>query len=397
VTRLYLSPPSTGALEQSYILRALESNWLAPVGPDLEAFEQEMAREAGREHAIALSSGTAALHLALAVLGVSPDAEVIVPTLTFVAAANAVRYLGARPVFVDSEDSSWNIDPDLLELELERRDHDGTTPSAVVIVDIYGQCADYDRIVTSCRRRGIPIIEDAAESLGATYGGNPAGSFGDVAVFSFAGNKIVTTSAGGMAVTDDAELAARVRYLANQARAATAHYEHEELGFNYGMSNLLAALGRAQVATLAERVRRRGEINRRYRAALGDCHGVSFQPHAAWGNPNHWLTCLTIDPAATGATRDDVLGALARADIEARPTWKPMHRQPLYRGAPAVITGVADRLFDTGLCLPSGTDMSPAQQDRVIEITRSVVERRRLSEVAAGSQGAQSQRISRGR
>jgi dTDP-4-amino-4,6-dideoxygalactose transaminase len=377
VTRVYLSPPTTGALERDYMLRALDSNWVAPFGPDLEAFEREIAAESGREWGVALSSGTASLHLALAALGVGPDTDVLLPTLTFVAAANAVSYVGAQPVFVDSERSSWNMDPDALECELERRERDGTLPGAVIVVDLYGQCADYDRILFSCGRRDIPVVEDAAESLGATHRGQPAGSFGRVAVFSFAGNKIITTSTGGMLVTDDPEIADRVQYLANQARGSAAHYEHEELGFNYRLSNVLAALGRAQLATLDERLRRRAELNRRYRDELGGLDGLEFQPHATWGEPNYWLTCLTVDPGTAGGTRDDVIKALAAADIEARPTWKPMHRQPLYRDAPAVITGVADRLFDSGLCLPSGTSLSDAEQGRVIEITRSALCRTR--------------------
>ena len=375
MSRIYLSPPDVGEPERDALMRALASNWVAPVGPELDAFEEEVAAAAGRTCGVALTSGTAALHLALLVVGVEPGADVLVPTLTFVAGANAVAYVGARPCFLDSEDASWNLDPTLLEDELARRARTGSLPGAVMSVDLYGQCADYARVGPICARYGVPLVEDAAEALGATHDEGPAGSFGAAAVFSFNGNKIITTSGGGMLVTDDADFAARVRHLATQAREPVVHYEHHEIGFNYRMSNLLAALGRAQLASLPERIARRGAIEARYRDALGSIDGIQFSPHAPWGEPNHWLTCLTIDPRAASATRDDVIGALEAHDIEARPVWKPMHRQPLYADAPAVITGVADRVFETGLCLPSGSALTPGEQDRVIEAVVAVLTR----------------------
>jgi dTDP-4-amino-4,6-dideoxygalactose transaminase len=341
---------------------------VAPAGPDLEAFEAEVAAQAGRRHAVALVSGTAALHLALIAAGVGPGDEVIVPTLTFVAGANAVAYVGARPCFLDSEDVSWNLDPALLEAELGRRARSGALPAAVMAVDLYGQCADYARIAPICEQHGIVLVEDSAEALGATHRDGPAGSFGVSAAFSFNGNKIITTSGGGMLVTDDEQIAARVRHLATQAREPVVHYEHRELGFNYRMSNVLAALGRAQLASLGERVERRRAIAGRYREALASIDGVHFAPEAPWGASNHWLTCLTLDPSEAAATRDDVIAALEAHDIEARPVWKPMHRQPIYADAPAVITGVADRVFETGLCLPSGSGLTPEEQDRVIDV-----------------------------
>ena len=373
--RIHLSPPDASNLEREYLLRALASNWLAPAGPDLDAFESEMATGLFRKHAVALSSGTAALHLAMVVAGVGPGDDVIVPTLTFVASANAVQYVGAQPVFLDSEELSWNLDPDLLDEELERRDREVRRPAAVIAVDLYGQCADYDRIVETCRRYEIPLVEDAAEALGAMHRLGPAGCFGEMAVFSFNGNKIITTSGGGMLVTDDDALAARVRHLAGNAREPVTWYEHADLGFNYRLSNLLAAVGRAQLSTLPERIARRRRIEERYRDALGSLAGVEFLPRAPWCDSNHWMTCLTIDPAAATSTRDELLDALEAVDIEARPTWKPMHRQPLYRDAPAVVTGVADRVFDTGICLPSGSGLTDDEQARVIEIALLMLER----------------------
>jgi pyridoxal phosphate-dependent aminotransferase EpsN len=373
VTRIYLSPPDIGEADRVAVLRALDSGWVAPAGPELPAFESELAAATGRAHAVALASGTAALHLALVVLGVQRGDEVLVPTLTFVASANAVRYVNARPTLVDSESRSWNVDPELIAQTLEDRRRSGRPPAAVMSVDLYGRTADYGRLLPICAEYGAPLIADAAEALGASCDRRPAGAFGVAAVLSFNGNKIITTSGGGALVTDDDQLAARVRHLSTQAREPDVHYEHTEVGFNYRMSNVLAALGRAQLATLEERVARRSAIEARYRLALEDLAGVAFAPEPSWGYSNHWLTCLTIDPALATATRDSVIRALEEADIEARPMWKPMHRQPLYVNAPAVITGVADRVFEHGLCLPSGSNLDAADQDRVINIVRRIL------------------------
>jgi dTDP-4-amino-4,6-dideoxygalactose transaminase len=366
MSRIYLSPPDVGDAERDAVVRAIESGWIAPVGPDLSAFEETVAGIGGRAYGVGLSSGTAAIHLALLELGVGRGDDVLVSTFTFAATANAIVYCGARPVFIDSEASTWNLSPDLLEEELAERATDGRLPKAVLAVDLYGQCADYDRIAPICERYGVPLIEDAAEALGATYHGGRAGSFGAVGIFSFNGNKIVTTSGGGMLVTDDQRLAGRIRHLATQAREPVAHYEHTEIGYNYRLSNLLAALGRAQVADLDERIERRRRINRRYREALADRPGVGFQPVTPGHEPNCWLTCVTFDPAM-GTTPEDVRVALEAVDIEARPTWKPMHRQPVFEGADARIDGTSDEVFKTGLCLPSGSNLSEEQQDRVIE------------------------------
>jgi dTDP-4-amino-4,6-dideoxygalactose transaminase len=368
MTRVFLSPPDVGHTERKLLLDAFDSNWIAPLGPHVDAFEQEMAAAVGMQHAVALSSGTAALHLALLLAGVVPGDEVLVPTLTFVATANAVTYVGAKPVFVDCEGSSWNIDPNLVTDELERRDRAGTQVGAVITVDLYGQCADHDPIRTTCERLGVPVIEDAAEALGASYRGRPAGSLGDAAVLSFNGNKIITTSGGGMYVTNREDWATRARHLATQAREPGLHYEHAVTGFNYRMSNLLAALGRGQLGGLEGKVTRRRQINAAYRARLDHLPGIAFMPKQAHGEPTWWLTALTIDPQAFGADRDVVIARMEEADIEARPTWKPMHLQPLFAGASRTGGRVAADIFAQGICLPSGSALDAHDLDRIIEI-----------------------------
>ncbi len=337
----------------------------------MDAFEREVAARTGVTHAVALSSGTAALHLALRILGVGDGDEVLTATLTFVATAAAVTYLGGVPVFVDSDAATWNLDPDLLAGELASRARAGRLPKAVVAVDLYGQCADYERIHAACEPYGIPVIEDAAESLGASYRGRPAGSLGVMGVLSFNGNKVITTSGGGMLLSDDADHVRRARFLATQARDPAPHYQHSELGYNYRMSNLLAAVGRGQLADLDERVERRRQANAAYQQALGDLPGVSFMPEAPYGRSNRWLTCVTIDPRGFGASPGDVRVHLESADIEARPVWKPMHLQPAFAGCEVIGGTVAERLFDQGLCLPSGSGLTDAQRERVVDAFRS--------------------------
>jgi dTDP-4-amino-4,6-dideoxygalactose transaminase len=375
--RIYLSPPHIGVLEQQFLLEALASNWVAPVGPDLDAFELAVAHRVGRRRAIGLASGTAGLHLALRVLGVRPRDTVLVPSFTFAAPANAVTYVGAQPVFVDSDPGTWTLDPALVADELDRRARTGQLPAAVVAVDIYGQCCDYAPLLAACSRHGVPLVEDAAEALGATYHGEEAGSFGVVSTLSFNGNKIITTSGGGMLLTDDDRLADEARHLATQAREPAAHYEHRVIGYNYRLSNLLAALGRAQLASLDERVKARRDVNRVYRQLLARQPGLRFMPVAGYGEPNAWLTCVVIDPAEFGATRDDVLRQLAAQDIEARPLWKPMHQQPVFTGSPILGGAVCEELFRHGLCLPSGSSLSESEQWRVVQAVRSARRRRR--------------------
>mgnify|MGYP003326838471 CR=1 FL=1 len=368
MSRIYLSPPEVGPEERRMLLEAFDSNWIAPLGPDVDAFEAELAARVAMPHAVALSSGTAALHLALLLAGVGAGDEVLVPSFTFIATANAATYVGAVPVFIDCAADTWTVDPGLVAEELERRAAAGCLPAALVTVDLYGQSCDYDALTEACDRFGVPIIEDAAEALGTTYRGVPCGAFGRMAAFSFNGNKIITTSGGGMLVTPSAEEAARARYLATQAREPFPHYEHTTVGFNYRLSNLLAALGRAQLAGLDHRITRRRRIQERYRAALGGIEGVTFMPIAPYGEPNWWLTCLTVDPAAFGADREEIRLALEAADIESRPTWKPLHLQPVFRDHPTVGGSVCADIFATGLCLPTGSALSETDQDRVIEL-----------------------------
>lgn len=364
--RVFLSPPHVSNLERDLLLAAFDSNWIAPAGPDLALFEAELGQWTQRAYVVALSSGTSALHLALLMLGIGPGDEVIVPTLTFVATANAVAYTGASPVFIDSEPSTMNLDPELLGEELQRCAGAGHLPKAVISVDLYGQSARYEDIEAVCARYDVPLVEDAAEGLGGSRSGRACGSFGVMAALSFNGNKIVTTSGGGALVADDPSLIERARYLSTQARMPVAHYEHEDIGYNYRMSNLLAALGRGQLAWLDKRIDRRREIRERYKNALQHVAGVAPTPIDPANASNHWLTTITIDPLRTGLTPEQVRLHLEASNIETRPLWKPMHLQPVFKANRAVLNGVSDRLYETGLCLPSGSSLSSDQQDLVI-------------------------------
>ncbi|MET8153360.1 DegT/DnrJ/EryC1/StrS family aminotransferase [Actinoplanes sp. NPDC049668] len=371
--RIYLSPPDVSGVERKLLLEAFDSNWVAPVGPDLDAFEAQVADLVGVRHAVALSSGTAALHLALVAAGVRRGDTVLVPSFTFAATANAVMYLGARPIFLDSTPQSWNVDPGLVAEELRDLAALGRLPRAVVTVDMYGQCADYEPLLDACDRYGVALIEDAAEALGASYRGRAAGSFGLAGVLSFNGNKIVTTGGGGMLVTDDGRVATQVRHLATQAREPVPHYEHRSVGYNYRLSNLLAAVGRGQVGRLPDLVAARGETARYYRAALGDLPGLAFMPVAEYGTPNWWLTCLLVDAEEFGADRDRILEHLATLNIEARPTWKPMHLQPVFRDCVMRGGEVSADLFRRGLCLPSGSALTDDDRQRVVDAVRAVI------------------------
>jgi len=377
VARIYLSPPDMGPDERRLLLEAFDSNWVAPVGPDLARFEEEMAARIGVGHAAAVASGTAALHLALRLLGVGPGGEVLVPTLTFVATANAVTYTGATPVFVDAESSSWCVDPALVAEAVEERIRRGRPPAAVVTVDLYGQCADYGPILEVCDHHGIPVVEDAAEGLGARWGDRPAGSLGRVGILSFNGNKIITTGGGGMLLSDDGALVADARHLATQARDPAPHYEHSTVGYNYRMGNLAAALGRGQLLHLDAKVARRRAINAAYRTAFAAEPGISFMPDAPWGTPTNWLTVVRIDPDTFGASTDEVRLHLERHDIEARPAWKPMHLQPAFADAPAVGGSVSAGIFADGLCLPSGSSLTDGELDRVVEAVGATPRRSR--------------------
>ena len=370
--RIYLSPPHLSGLEQQFIRDAFESNWIAPLGPNVAAFEEEFCEATGARHALALSSGTAALHLALLLAGVGPGDEVLVSTLTFAASANPVVYLGGVPTFVDSERASWNVDPALLAETLARRARAGRLPKAVVAVHLYGQSADLDPILAVCNDYGVPLIEDAAEALGATYKGRAPGAFGKAGIFSFNGNKIITTSGGGMLVSDDGAFIAHARKLATQARDPAPHYEHSEIGYNYRMSNVLAGIGRGQLRVLDGRVAARRRIFAYYEKALGDLPGIDFMPEAPWGCHSRWLTVLTIDPERFGAGREAVRLALEEDNVEARPVWKPMHLQPVFAGRECIGGCVAEDLFARGLCLPSGSALTDGDLERVVEVIHSV-------------------------
>ena len=358
--------------ELELVKDAFASNWIAPLGPHVDGFENELARFTGVAHAAALSSGTAAIHLALRLLGMQPGDEVFCPTLTFSASANPIAYEGGNPVFIDSETRSWNMDPALLAEELTDCAVRGRLPRAVIVVDLYGQCADYDPIVETCARYDVPIIQDSAEALGATYRGRMAGAQGRLGVFSFNGNKIITTSGGGMLVSDDATLIERARYLATQARDPAPHYQHSQIGFNYRMSNVLAGIGRGQLRALPARITARRRNFERYRETLGALPGIEFMPVAAHGEPNFWLTCITIDPEKFGATREQVRLALEAANIESRPMWKPLHLQPVFAASRTRGGEVAARLFERGLCLPSGSSLTDVDHSRICRLVSEI-------------------------
>jgi dTDP-4-amino-4,6-dideoxygalactose transaminase len=353
--------------ELSLLEEAFRSNWIAPLGPHVDAFEREFAAAVGMPHAVALSSGTAAIHLALQILGVGPGDTVLCSTLTFVASASPIRWVSAEPVFVDSSPETWNLDPSLVAEELSVSSGQGRTPKALIAVDLYGQAADLGPIGEACSQCGVELIEDAAEALGATYRGRPAGSFGRIGVFSFNGNKIITTSGGGMLVSREEALVSRARFLAQQAREPAPHYEHAVLGYNYRMSNLLAAVGRGQLRLLQQRVERRRAIFEAYRRLVAGVPGITFMPEASYGRATRWLTVILVDPAEFGASREDVRLHLESLNIESRPVWKPMHLQPVFRGCRVVGGDVSAGIFERGLCLPSGTQMTDDDVQRVVE------------------------------
>ena len=363
---ILLSTPHMGDREHQFVTEAFETNWIAPIGPHVDAFEQEFCLTVGSSHATAVSSGTAALHLALKLVGVGAGDEVFCSSLTFSASANPIAYLGAKPVFIDSDRLSWNMDPHLLQAALEQRAKVGKLPKAVILVHLYGQSADIDPILAACQQYGVSMIEDAAEALGATYKGRSPGTFGTVGIFSFNGNKIITTSGGGMLVSEDASITSKAKFLATQARDPAPHYQHSEIGYNYRLSNVLAGIGRGQLLVLSDRVAARRHNCEVYEKALGSLPGVEFMPEAPWGSATRWLTCLTIDPAAFGADREQIRLALAEEQIEARPVWKPLHMQPIFKDCDCFGGEVAEDLFDRGLCLPSGSNLSDEDLDCVI-------------------------------
>ena len=328
--RIFLSPPHMGGEELRFVQEAFQSNYIAPLGPQVDAFEREFAERTGLRHAVAVSSGTAAMHLALRTLGVGSGDEVMASTLTFIGSVTPILFQGAVPVFIDADRTSWNMDPDLLAEELEACRKRGRLPKAVIPTDLYGQCADLDRILAACAPHDIPVVSDAAEALGATYKGRSPGQGARAVIFSFNGNKIITTSGGGMLAADDKELIETARFLSTQARDPAPHYEHSQLGYNYRMSNILAAIGRGQLRALDERVEAKRRIFEFYRHALGDLPGIEFMPEASYGQCTRWLTVIQITPDEFGADRETVRLALEEENIESRPLWKPMHLQPVF-------------------------------------------------------------------
>jgi dTDP-4-amino-4,6-dideoxygalactose transaminase len=375
-SQILLSTPHMGSSEIEFVEEAFRTNWIAPLGPNVDAFEREVAGLTGVAHAAALSSGTAAIHLALVLLGVGEGDRVFCSSLTFAASCNPIVYQNAEPVFIDSEPESWNMSPRALERALAEAKAEGWKPAAVIVVNLYGQSADMDPILELCDAYGVPVVEDAAESMGATYKGKASGSFGKLSIFSFNGNKIITTSGGGMLLSEDEELIRRARFLSTQAREPALHYEHKEIGYNYRMSNILAGVGRGQLQVLEKRIGARRKVFETYREGLGDIPGVNWMPEPDWSYSTHWLSACTIDPAQAGIEPRTLLDRLAGELIEARPVWKPMHRQPVFahcRYFEHSNESVSDRLFDTGLCLPSGSNMEEKELDRVIETIRKLI------------------------
>lgn len=373
--RIHLSPPHIGDEELLLVAEAFRTNWIAPLGPHVDGFEREISAYTGAPYAVALSSGTAALHLALMALGVGTGDTVWVSTLTFAASVFPVRYVGASPVFLDCDRHTWNMDAALLVQSLDDAAARGALPRAVILVHLYGQCADIEPIAAACTRHGVLLIEDAAEALGSIYKGRAAGTFGDAGFYSFNGNKIITTSGGGMLVTPHADVAERVRMLATQAREPVPHYEHQHIGYNYRLSNVLAGIGRGQLRVLEDRVAARRRIFNAYQGALGDLPGVAFMPEETFGSDasraNRWLTVLTIDPTEFGTDSEAVRLALNAANIEARAVWKPMHQQPVFAGCQTIRGATSDHLFRFGLCLPSGSALTDMQQDQVVDTIRA--------------------------
>lgn len=375
--KIFLSPPHMSGNEMDYIQEAFETNWIAPVGPNIDAFEKEMATYIGANEVVAVSSGTAAIHLALSLLNVGKGDQVFCSSLTFVASANPILYQGAEPVFIDSEPESWNMSPEALERALQDAFSKKKLPKAIIVVHLYGQSAKMDEIIALANHYNVPIIEDAAESLGSTYKGKASGILGEFGIYSFNGNKIITTSGGGMLVCQTSNLAKKARFLATQARDEAIHYQHSQLGFNYRMSNVLAGIGRAQLEVLEDRVAARRSVFQRYHQELHQFSGVFFMEELQHTRSNRWLTTLTIDEEVTSVSRNLILDFLSDENIEARPVWKPLHLQPLFKGATFYSHRedecVSERLFNTGICLPSGSSLKEEEQMRVIDCLKNAM------------------------
>lgn len=373
MSRIYLSAPHLGSSEQRYVAQAFATNWVSTIGPNLDAFEQAVSALLGLP-CVALSSGTAAIHLGLKLLGVERGDEVVCSTLTFAASANPIVYEGGRPIFVDSDRETWNLDPELLEEALSKCAARGRLPKAVIVVHLYGQSADLDRIEAVCERFGVPILEDAAEAFGTHYRGRQVGTRAPVNVFSLNGNKIITTSGGGILAARDRAWVEKARFWSTQAREPVRWYEHREVGFNYRMSNVLAGIGRGQLEVLEDRVAARRAVASRYAEAFARLPGIELMPQAPYGRHTNWLSVFLIDERF-GATRDRLIDELSRLDIEARPVWKPLHLQPIFAHCERFGGAVAEDLFTRGICLPSSSSLTPTEQHRVIDAVREVAAR----------------------
>ncbi|MFD1003021.1 DegT/DnrJ/EryC1/StrS family aminotransferase [Ohtaekwangia kribbensis] len=369
--KIYLSSPHMGGEEIKFVNEAFEANWISPVGPNINAFEEELATYNGTKYCAALSSGTAAIHLALILLNVNPGDEVICSSFTFSGSCNPIRYQQAIPVFVDSETDSWNMDPVLLEKAIKDRIAKGKKPKAIIIVHLYGMPAKMNEINAVAKQYDIPVIEDAAEGLGSSYFGKKLGTMSDMGIYSFNGNKIITTSGGGALVSENKDWIAKAKFLATQARDAAPHYEHTHIGYNYRLSNISAGIGRGQLRVLDERVRQRRNVFDFYKKELAGIKGIVFQSEFEGAYANRWLTTILIDPAQTGFDREKLRLTLEKENIESRPLWKPMHMQPVFQEYPSYTSGVSEKLFETGLCLPSGSNLTAQQLSGIVEIIKN--------------------------
>lgn len=374
--RIYLASPHMGGLEEEFVKKAFSTNWIAPLGPNVDGFEKELAEFVGVTSAAALVSGTSAIHMALKAIGVEKGDKVFCSSLTFAASCNPIIYENGIPVFIDSEPESHNMSPVALEKAFKECEISGKMPKAVIVVNLYGQSADMDKILELCNKYKVPVIEDAAESLGATYKGKHSGTFGEYGIFSFNGNKIITTSGGGMLVSNNEEKIRKVRFWSTQSRENERHYEHKELGFNYRMSNVVAGIGRGQLRVLEERIAKKKEIFETYREAFKEISDIEMMPVCEYGEPNYWLTTITLKESSKVKPLDIIL-ALEKENIESRPIWKPMHIQPYYKEYNFYShneegISVSEDIFNRGVCLPSDTKMTESEQKRVIEIIKGL-------------------------
>lgn len=365
--RIWLSSPHMGGGEMKYVNAAFESNWVAPLGPNVDNFELELGRFLSINHVVALSSGTSAIHLALIVLGVKPGDEVIASSFTFSATINPIAYLGAKPILIDSEEETWNMCPELLEKAINDRLAKGKKPRAIIVVHLYGMPSKITELLAIARKYDIPVIEDAAEALGSKVGGKLCGTFGEIGILSFNGNKIITTSGGGAMVSNNIDYITKARFLATQARDKASHYQHSQIGYNYRMSNVLAGIGRGQLEVIEDRIEKRRSIFNFYQSHLGQINGIYFLAEKPSTFSNRWLTTILIDPSKTkGISRENIHRALEIENIETRPLWKPMHLQPIFENCPSYTKGISENLFNLGLCLPSGSNMSNEELEKTL-------------------------------